>query len=309
MLSAAHFAGPWAGLPVSWHDDDTLDESTYREDVARCCQIGVPGVYTAGTTGEFYALDDREWDRVAQATVEVAQAHGTPVMLGVTATYTLGAVRRAARAAALGADAIQVALPFWMEVPDAQVVPFFRAVGEAAGGLAVSVYETTRCRKVLTLEQHAAIKAAVPEYQMVKANAGTLGASPDGCRQLSSLVSVFVGEHLWGSLCPHGARGGCSSIVYWNPRVILELWRRAEARDWDALAAGCERLTRLDEFLGARYAPLGFTDTAYDRMGARAFGFLQTSLRNRGPYVSPTATDVADLRQWCQEHLPEMLVL
>ena len=34
--------GPWAGLPVAWTDDDRFDEATYRHDVARCCEAGVP---------------------------------------------------------------------------------------------------------------------------------------------------------------------------------------------------------------------------------------------------------------------------
>ena len=52
-LTRDTFTGPWAGLPVAWTDDDRFDEVTYRADVARCCQAGIPGVYTGGTTGEF----------------------------------------------------------------------------------------------------------------------------------------------------------------------------------------------------------------------------------------------------------------
>ncbi|MEW6749871.1 MAG: dihydrodipicolinate synthase family protein [Candidatus Latescibacterota bacterium] len=309
MLTRETFRGPWAGLPVPWTAEDTFAEEVYRRDVARCCRAGVPGIYTAGTTGEFYAMELDEWEVVAQATVEVCRTLGVPCMLGCTSTCTRGAARRAALAARLGADAVQVALPFWMEVPDDQVVPFFRAVAEASGGLPLSVYETTRTRKALTLEQHRALRDAIPQYLMVKANANTLGATPQGCRALSGIVNVFVGEHLWAGLGPCGARGGCSSMVYWNPRVILGIWRELEAGNWKAVEEGCARLRALDAFLGERYEPAGFTDTAYDRMGARAFGFLESSLPNRGPYVSPTQADVEDLRGWCREHFPEMLEL
>ena len=43
-------------------------------------------------------------------------------------------------------------------------------------------------------------------------------------------------------------------------------------------------------------------------MGGLASGFLTTSLRNRGPYISPTEEDVALLRDWYQQHLPGMIV-
>ena len=61
----------------------------------------------------------------------------------------------------------------WAGLPDAQVVPFFREVADAAGDLPLSIYETTRTKKALTLDQHRAIKETVPQYLMVKANAGT----------------------------------------------------------------------------------------------------------------------------------------
>ena len=307
MLTATQFRGPWAGLPVAWAADGLFDAATFRRDVAACCRAGIPGVYTAGTSGEFYAMEFEEWLAVSQAAVEVCHEHGTPVMLGCTATWTGGAVRRAAAAAELGADAIQVALPFWMEVADDQVVPFFATVASAAPDLALSLYETQRAKKVLTLAQHLAVKEAVPAYTMVKANAGTLGVLPDGCAALSQFVSVFVGETSWAQLGPLGAAGCCSATVYWNPGWVLRLWEAVEQQDWDTVARSSAPLAELHAFLGQRYAPLGFTDTAYDRMGGRAFGFLETSLRNRAPYVSPTEQDVADLRARCHSHFPEFV--
>jgi dihydrodipicolinate synthase/N-acetylneuraminate lyase len=230
-------------------------------------------------------------------------------MIGCTSTYTLGAARRAAYAAQIGADAIQVALPYWMEIGCDQIAPFFKEVVRASGGLPLSIYETARAKRTFTVEQHRAIKEAAPCYLMVKANAGTVGCTPEGCRALSEFVNVFVGENRFGQLGPFGAKGSCSSIVYWNPRLILELWRQVEQQDWASVEAGCRRLDELLKFLEARFGPRGFTDTAFDRLGGVAGNFLKTSLRSRGPYPSPTTEDVETLRRWYGEHLPEMLRL
>jgi dihydrodipicolinate synthase/N-acetylneuraminate lyase len=308
-LTRENFRGPWAGLPVAWDDALRLDEEKCRRDVARCCEAGAPGVYTGGTSGEFYAMEFDEFKAVVRATVAVCRERKVPSMVGCTSTYTLGAARRAAFAAECGADAIQVALPFWMAVEDDQVVPFFREVAGAAPGLALSVYETLRTKKALTVAQHRAIKAAVPDYLMVKANDGTVGVSEDGCRELSGFLNVFVREDLWARLGPLGAAGGCSSLVYWFPRYILKLWRSAEARDWAAVAAGCAEIGELDRFKRAAFANRGFTDSAIDRLGGTASGFLSAGLRCRGPYPHATPEDAAALRRWCQEHHPEMLEL
>ncbi|MFH1569774.1 MAG: dihydrodipicolinate synthase family protein [Gemmatimonadota bacterium] len=309
MLTRETFVGPWAGLPVAWTDEDAFDEEAYRADVVRCCQAGVPGVYSGGTTGEFYAMELDEFQQVSRALVEECQARGVPAMVGVTATYTLGAIRRAQWAADVGASAVQVALPFWMQVGEEQVVPFFREVARAVSPLPLSIYETTRAKKALTLAQHRAIREAVPGYLMVKANAGTIGSEPDGCQALSEFVNVFVGEHRWPDLGRRGAVGCCSSMVYWNPRVILELWGHLREGRWEEVDAFAPKLKALHGFLAGHFAAKGFTDTAYDRMGGRAGGFLKCSLRSRGPYPSASHDDVERLRQWYAEHFPEMLRL
>ena len=307
MLTRESFSGPWAGLPVARTADDRFDEDTYRADVTRCCQVGVPGVYSGGTTGEFYAMEFDEFQEIARATVEACHACGKPAMIGCSSTYTLGAIRRAEYAAELGADAIQVALPFWMEIADDQIVRFFEEVNSAGDGMLISVYETTRAKRTLTLEQHRAIHEAVPNYLMVKSNAGTLGASPEGCQTLSEFVNVFVGESLWASLGPQGARGGCSSMVYWNPSVILSYWSDVEQQNWNSVSDWHSRIAALHRFLHQEFGPRGFTDTAYDRLGGVASGFLKTSLRSRRPYPSANQDDVATLQSWYQEHFPEML--
>ena len=301
------FKGPWAGLPVAWTDDDEFDEETYRADVESCCKAGVPGVYTGGTSGEFYAQEWEEFQLIARATVEECRRHDVPAMIGCTDTFTRGAARRAAFAAQIGADAIQVALPFWMEVPDDQVLPFFREVALAADGLALSIYETRRAKKCLTVAQHLEIHNALPQYAMVKANDGTVGVTVEGCRALSTRISVFVAEFRWAELGPSGAIGCCSAMVYWNPKVILQAWRHLHNRNWAALEDSCRKAHALGEALFATFGARGFTDTAYDRLVGRATGFLRTSLRNRAPYPSPTEDDVNTMRNLLQAHYPELL--
>lgn len=307
MLTRETFTGPWAGLPVAWTEDDRFDEATYREDVARCCRAGIPGVYTGGTTGEFYAMELDEFREVARSTIEVCREQGTPVMIGCTSTSTLGARRRAELALELGTDAIQVALPFWMEIGESEIVPFFRDISAAASGMPLSIYETTRAKRTLTLAQHRAVKDAVPNTLMVKANAGTIGATAAGCRELSQFVNVFVGESRWAELGPCGVRGCCSSMVYWNPSLTLEFWASVERGDWESVRKTDERVQPLFEFLHVEFGPRGFTDTAFDRLGGIACGFLNTSLRSRAPYPSATQDDVERFRTWCRGHFPEML--
>ena len=309
MLTRETMTGPWAGMPTAWKKDLSFDEAAYRTDVERMCKAGAPGVYTGGTTGEFYAMEFDEWQAVSRATVDTCKANNTPVMLGVTSTYTLGAQRRAAYAAELGADAIQVALPFWMEMDDRDVVPFFKAVSDAAPGLALSVYETLRAKKALSLDQHKAISDETGRYVMVKSNAGTLGSTAEGCEALSEFVNVFVGENAWLPLGPHGAMGGCSSLIYVNPRITLQMFDLMTQKKWEDLKALTEKAERFILEGLKPYFDRGCTDSALDRLMGVTTGFLSMGIQSRGTYPEVDEQDVADLRAWTETHVPEFLEL
>jgi 4-hydroxy-tetrahydrodipicolinate synthase len=87
-LTTETLQGLWAGLPVPWNARDEVDEDALRENVRRVCQAGAHGVYTHGTTGEFYAQTVEEWQLVARATVEECRKLGTLSQVGCTALWT-----------------------------------------------------------------------------------------------------------------------------------------------------------------------------------------------------------------------------
>lgn len=307
MLDRSTLTGPWAGLPVAWDAGDRFDEAAYRRDIARCAAHRVPGIYTGGTTGEFYAIADDEFRVITGVTVEEAHAHDTPVMIGCTATSTRGALARIEVAVAAGADAVQVAMPFWLPLSDHEIVLFFVQLASACRPLAFSVYETERSKRVLTVDQHREIREAADNYVMVKANSGTVGDTPDGCRKMSEFVNVFCSEHRWPALASSGVIGCCSAAVYANPTVVLALWRSLRDGDLPGLDAGAARLWSLYEFVFDAFGDRGFQDSAYDRLVGAATGFLSAGIRCRAPYSSPEQADVRRVRDWLTEHLPEMV--
>lgn len=309
MLKREQLTGPWAGLPVAWKRDGSFDEKTYRGDVARCCAAGVPGVYTGGTTGEFYGQEFEEFQRIAVATIEECHRAGKPAMIGCTALHTRGVIRRAEFARQHGADAIQVALPFWLAVPPRLVVPFFKDVARAVPGMAIQIYETTRAKRILTLEQYRQIHAEIPAVIGIKSNLNTLGCTPAGCRALSRWFQVFTNEKFWHRLGPCGVSGACSAYVYLNPRLTLQAFALLQQRRWTELKVWTDKFARISgEGLKPALAA-GCEDTALDRLHGLAADFLRTSLHNRPPYPSATPRMLADYRRWFERNLPEFLEL
>jgi 4-hydroxy-tetrahydrodipicolinate synthase len=304
-LTRETFVGPWAGLVVGWTEDDEFDEAATRADVARLAAHGVPGVYTGGTSGEFYAQTDDEFRRIAAATVEAAHAGGIPAMIGCTALSTKAAIQRIEYAASIGADAVQVAAPFWLPLAEHEIVPFFIDVATAAAPMALSVYETLRAKVTLTVDQHRAIHEAAPNYLMVKANANTVGATIEGCAALSEFVNVFLSEHLWAEFAGAGVMGVCSATIYAHPTKVMQWFGDLQAKDVAALTQDAKDFWKLYRYAFDTFGDRGFQDSAWDRFIGNATGFLTAGIRARKPYSCATPEDLAVFRAWIAEHAPE----
>ena len=146
-------------------------------------------------------------------------------------------------------------------------------------------------------------------YYAVKSNSNTIGCTPEGCRQLSEFVNVWVGEELWSSLGPCGAIGCASALVYANPRVILHMFDLLQQQSWEELKPWTDMLGRLNEEGLKPFTEKGYTDSAYDHLQGLATGFLSMNPRSRGTYLSATDADVRQLRAWMAANIPEFLEL
>ena len=125
--------GVWPALIVPWNDRDELDEPRFAAEIGAYAGTGVHGIYTGGTTGEFYGQDDATFERVATIACREGHALELPVQIGCTALSTRTVSRRIRTAIAVGADGIQLAIPFWLELADGEVLDFFRSAADAAG--------------------------------------------------------------------------------------------------------------------------------------------------------------------------------
>lgn len=304
-LSAENLEGMWAGLPVPWTSRDTIDEPALRENVRRVCRVGLHGVYTHGTTGEFYAQSLAEWKLVAAATIDEAKRYGVPVQIGCTSLSTKDVVSRMTYAQKLGASAVQVAFPFWLPLTDDQALHFLMEVTSAVPGLPVVIYNTERSKKPLTVALlKRIVDSAVPVI-------GCKGVHDRRELKLFQKVAphlrIFVGEAKLAGLWKYGARGCYSSLVYACPRLMLRYYKMCKQGD-PAVKSIERKLKRLSAEYVLPRLERGMYDTAFDRTFATATGFLSGNLLlSRRPYDPATSTDVQEFREWCTRRFPEIL--
>lgn len=304
-LSTRTLEGMWAGLPVPWTSRDKIDEAALRENVRRICQTGAHGVYTHGTTGEFYAQTLAEWKRVVTATIEEARVFRTPVQIGCTSLSTRDVIRRVTFAQESGASAVQIAFPFWLPLTDAQALRFLIEVTEAIPGIPVVLYNTERSRKPLTVDLLKRILDA--EVPLIGCKGARTRKELRLFHHVAPRVRFFVGEARLAGWWQDGARGSYSSLIYACPRLMVRYYKMCKQNDREAKVVE-RKLKRLAaEYVLPRLAR-GMYDSAFDRTFATATGFLTGNLLfSRAPYDPATPADVQEFREWCARRFPEFL--
>ena len=108
-----------------------VDEKAFQDLVEWQIQHGVHGLVPCGTTGESPSLTHEEHERVVDLCVEVA-AKRVPVIAGTGSNSTSEAVSLTRHAAAAGAAAALVVMPYYNKPTAEGQYQHFKAIAENA---------------------------------------------------------------------------------------------------------------------------------------------------------------------------------
>jgi len=304
-LSRQTLGGVWAALIVPWTADDEVDGERFARECRSYGGTGVGGIYTGGTTGEFYAQDDEAFDQITRIACEEGHAAGLPVQVGCTALSTRTAKKRIATAVEAGADGIQIAYPFWLELKADEALNFFKDIAREAGSTPIILYHTSRAKRKLSPQEIGVIAREVPTF---------IGMKDTGC-DIATLKAMLAeapdlaisgGEDFYERM-PNGGRGGYCSITGLNARYVVryhDLCAAGKLKEAEPHHRTISRL--LEEALLPMNRNEGLWDSAIDRI-QRAAGGGDVGIKCQGPYRSGTQEHVRRLKEWCRANAPELL--
>lgn len=305
-LAAGSLRGVWAALLTPWDDDDGVDESRLVAEVRAFAAAGVHGVYTGGTAGEFYAQDDTVFRRVTEIVCDEGCRQGIPVQIGCTTLSTRTTCQRVLAARRAGADAAQLAIPFWLTLSDEEVLDFFRAVADAADGLPLVLYQTMRAKRRIDPPLLGRLCHQVPTLIGVKDTTADLETF-DAMRRDAPELSIFGPDCGLIGRVRGGGTGTYSSLVGLHPGAMLDYWEACERGRFDEASRWEHAFQALmRDVLQPMVRDEGLFDSAVDRV-QRVAGGGACGLRSVGPYRSATARHVDRLIGWCQRHAPGLL--
>lgn len=126
-------------IPTSFHRDGSLDAEGSRSIFRYVASSGNEGAFILGTTGEFPAIDDAEFETLVEAALaELADTMRVIVHVGQPSAFE--AVRRVQIARQLGATEFAALTPYYLTSSDDAMFEYFSAVADAVGDGTLFVY-------------------------------------------------------------------------------------------------------------------------------------------------------------------------
>ncbi len=310
-ISADELRGIWAGITISWAEDDSFDEVSYCINTERMCRAGIHGIYTTGSTGEFYALNFDEFCRMVDIQVEICSRYNMPLQIGCCSDHTHKTIELLEYVASKPyVGAAQVSLPYWMELNDRELLQFFKDLYNACPDLPLVHYNIPRAKRFLQGADYLRIIEVAPTLIGVKyVFAGTHFGQLQEALTMTPGLSYFVSENFLASAMMLGARGSYSSLVCTNPEFMLTMYGHAVNGRW-AKAINMQKIAHKffsDAELFIRNRDEGTIDPVFDKGMAVASGCATGSQRTRAPYIGWSDETAVCLRQWLQQHYSQFV--
>lgn len=232
-----------SAVPVPFDADGDLDVSGQKTLLRHLKDAGIGGVFIAGTTGEFTALDDDERATVLRAALEVYGVDGVYMHVGAAAARQAESLT--AQAVALGARKLAAITPFYLPAGPAALIDYYRRLDAVAGDARMYVYLfAARTGSTVTPDQLAQL-ATIPSIVGAKISGEPNSQVLQYVRAAPDDFEVYSGNDIdFGEFVRAGGTGAVSGVSSVFPRPFLDLADALDRSDDQAAALAQERVKR-----------------------------------------------------------------
>ena len=306
-MSRRHpIAGNWASLLLPIRDDDSIDFAALEEEIGILIDARVDGIYSNGTAGEFHNQTEAEYDRIQALLASCCRQAGMPFVIGACQPDPLIMLERLRRAVPHRPTAIQVILPDWWPLTDAEAIDFLKRTSDVADGIPLILYNPPHAKRVLSPADLSQVCGPCPSVVGIKLADGNDAWYAEARRHLSEFALFVPGHHLATGVKHGVAAGAFSNVACLSPHGA-QAWTDLMKTD---LEAALEIEGRLCAFMNDHIVPFrdthGYSNAALDKLLSAIGNWGPVGTRLRWPYRFIENGNVEPLRALARTHLPEL---
>jgi 4-hydroxy-tetrahydrodipicolinate synthase len=279
-----------SAVPVPFDANGDLDIKGQKALLHHLKDTGIRGVFIAGTTGEFTALDDDERATVLDAALEVYGDDAVYMHVGAAAARQ--AETLTAQAVALGARRLAAITPFYLPAGPTALADYYRRLDAVAGDARIYVYLfADRTGSTVTPDQLAEL-ATIPSVAGAKISGEPTSQVLQYVRAVPASFEVYSGNDIeFADFVRAGGTGAVSGVSSVFPRPFLDLADALQRGDDQAATAAQERVKQavaaangadialLKAGLSLQGLPAGPTRVAIDQPTAAQLETMRTAIK------------------------------
>ena len=265
--------------------------------------VGKDFVFTPlGSTGEFYAMSDDECKAVIKMVVDETKGKNVAIVGGVGRAGTQETVKMCKYAESVGADGIQVILPYYMVPTEAGMYEHYKTVAESVN-IGIMVYNFPAVSGSWVTPSLMAKLSKIPNVIAVKENTPAM-ASFKAMRKAvdpkDAVVFSGLAEFFFSVQCLYGSAGIVSGPANFAPELSYSVYEASVTKDYDKMVKIVKSMDAFSTFgvkVSANHAP-------YTGAGGMGLGTLKAAMDIVGlrggevrlPLVGITADEKSELK-------------
>lgn len=220
-------------------DNGDVNYEVLKIMVNHLIEEGVHGLFPMGTTGEFYAFDEKTYKKVLETVVEETNGR-VPVYGGANHITTRGVKHLVKICEEVGVDAVSVLTPMFISQTQEELYEYFAEIAESTP-LPIILYNNKPKTNVTIQPETVAKLAEIENIVAVKDSTGDMTNTAEYIRltQGNEGFHVLMGRDtlIYAALC-YGASGAIASCANVAPRIAADIYNKYMAGDFQgALAA------------------------------------------------------------------------
>lgn len=245
-------------------DDERIDEAKLRAQVNRVVNGGVHGILAFGSNGEFYMVDDDEYERGLKIILDETKGR-VPVYLGIGAIKTRKCVRYARMGRDAGVQGISVLQPMFLKPTEAELRLHFQTIAESAPELPMLLYNNpARTGYGMSTGLVETLAHEVENIVGMKDSSGDMTQMQEFIRVTRDIDFKVLGgkDTLIFAALTHGGVGAVATTANMFPELVCEIYAKFIAGDLKGALAAQFRLNPVRISMDKASFPVATKDMA-----------------------------------------------